>query len=125
MVRFVDEISVTAGLDVVRVKNRFDPTYNAKDESAGYRDFQANVRANGPNPVIWELQLHIEAMEKVKTGHDGKLDAVGRGGHKRYKARREQLERLKKLEAAGVFGKSGRAAAEETQSRGAGQTEHS
>jgi hypothetical protein len=45
-------------------------------------------------------------MENVKTGQDGLLDAAGRGGHARYKAYRELMERLKKLEADGVFGPS-------------------
>ena len=100
----VDEILSTPGLKVVRVKNRFDFEYNAKEESLGYRDLQLNVEVNGPVPIIWELQLHIAAMEDVKSGQDGQLDAAGRTGHQRYKACRELMERLKKLEADGVFG---------------------
>ena len=73
----------------MRLKNRFAPRYNAKEASAGYRDLQLNIVVPGSG-LIWELQLHLEAMEKVKS-------SGGRSGHARYVAFRDVIERLKSL----------------------------
>lgn len=97
MVLLVEEITNTPGLDVVRVKNRLHTKYNAKGLSAGYRDLQLNIRTNGETKIIWELQLHMKEMEKVKHQQNKVSDASGRTGHGRYKARRELLERIELL----------------------------
>ena len=86
-------LSNTEGFDILRVKNRFSRKYDGT-ESAGYRDVQLNVRAKG-TALVWELQLHLEAIEKLKSS----LDENGGKGHENYKLYRMQMERIKK----GIF----------------------
>ena len=80
-------LSVTAGIKILRVKNRFARDYDATSESGGYRDLQLNVRA-GRTGLIWELQLHLEAIEELKK-------STGTSGHARYVIFRSMLERIK------------------------------
>jgi hypothetical protein len=87
--QLLSALADTEGLEIVRLKNRFAPRYNAKEASAGYRDLQLNIVVPGSG-LIWELQLHLEAMEKVKS-------SGGRSGHARYVAFRDVIERLKSL----------------------------
>ena len=56
----------SAGIDMLRIKNRFDRKYEAAKKTAGYRDLQLNVRLPGTG-LIWELQIHVEAIEELKT----------------------------------------------------------
>ena len=86
-------LSATAGFEILRVKNRFSRNYDGM-ESAGYRDVQLNVRAKG-TALVWELQLHLAAIEKLKSS----LDENGGKGHENYKLYRMQMERIKK----GIF----------------------
>ena len=79
-------LSVTEGIDILRVKNRFSRDYSVK-ESGGYRDLQLNIRAEG-TALIWELQIHLEAIEELKT-------SSGRSGHARYVVFRGMVERIK------------------------------
>jgi len=82
-----------AGIDIRRVKNRFDRKYNAAEKSAGYRDLQLNVCIPGTG-LIWELQIHLEAIEKMKTQMGETDDGTGRTGHQRYVAFRGIMERI-------------------------------
>ena len=62
---YVADIS-KSGLQVVRIKNRFNRKYDANKYSAGYRDLQFNVLV--PNTqLIWELQVHLKDIEALKT----------------------------------------------------------
>lgn len=81
------------GLNVLRVKNRFHRDYDAANESAGYRDLQLNVLADNEG-LVWELQVHVTAIEKYKSEQRDKKDESGRTGHRRYVAFREIKERL-------------------------------
>ena len=103
MLEVVNELASAPDVTIVRVKNRLCVSYNAKDESAGYRDLQFNILSNGEVPIVWELQLHIKAMEDVKKGQEGVVDSHGRSGHARYRARRDQLERIMKEIKAGTL----------------------
>jgi len=94
---------VCAGLDadpsieLLRVKNRFRRDYNAKDKSAGYRDVQFNIKAIDLETgleLVWELQVHLAAVEKLKTEMQNSVDEEGRNGHGRYVAFRTVVERL-------------------------------
>ena len=96
MVHLVDVLSNTEGIEILRVKNRFDRKYVAKELSAGYRDLQMNIRARG-TMLVWELQLHLAAIELLKTSMTNEKDENGRTGHGRYVAYREIMERVKKL----------------------------
>ncbi len=78
-------------VNIVRVKNRFSTTFSAKDESAGYRDLQLNILHD--TGLVWELQLHLFASEKLKSDSAEVRDALGRTGHQRYVAWREIKER--------------------------------
>ena len=80
-------LSVTAGIEILRVKNRFSRDYDATSESGGYRDLQLNVRVGGTG-LIWELQLHLEVIEELKK-------STGTSGHARYVIFRAMLERIK------------------------------
>jgi len=61
--------------------------------SAGYRDLQLNIRI--PNTeLIWELQLHLESIEELKSNLCDDEDDTGRTGHQRYVAFRTIMERL-------------------------------
>ena len=76
-----------------QIKNRFNPTYDAKQISAGYRDLQLNIRIPGTD-LIWELQLHLEAIEALKSRLCDAADETGRTGHQRYVVFRTIVERL-------------------------------
>ena len=82
-----------AGIDICRVKNRFDRRYMAAELSAGYRDLQLNIRIPGTG-LIWELQIHLEAIEALKSELCDVADESGRTGHQRYIAYRTIMERL-------------------------------
>ena len=69
-----------AGIDICRIKNRFDRKYNATKLSAGYRDLQLNIRIPGTG-LIWELQLHLEAVEELKSKLRDTADESGRTGY--------------------------------------------
>jgi len=84
---------IAAGVDICRVKNRFDRKYNATLVSAGYRDLQLNVRIPGTG-LIWELQLHLEAVEQLESRLCDEADETGRTGHQRYVAFRTIMERI-------------------------------
>ena len=64
----VEEIEASPLLEIVRVKNRFDPTDNAED-SAGYRDYQLILRTEQG----WLVELQIIPSDiyklKRKLGH--------------------------------------------------------
>lgn len=84
-------------IQLLRVKNRFSRAYNAKDKSAGYRDVQFNIKAVDPDTgieLVWELQVHLAAVEDLKMRLQGTADATGRTGHGRYVAFRTIVERL-------------------------------
>jgi len=81
------------GCQVLRVKNRFDRTYDAKMRSAGYRDVQLNVRVPG-TALVAEVQLHLAAAEKLKSTLRDQADGIGRTGHQRYVSFRSIMERL-------------------------------
>ena len=94
MVRLIKHMAdgKASGLSLVRVKNRFDRKFKAKDESAGYRDIQFSVlTAQG---LIWELQVHLVDIEELKTKLRDQADSSGRTGHQRYVAYRQIKERL-------------------------------
>jgi len=61
--------------DVRRLKNRFDPAYNAAS-SAGYRDLSLNIAwpLPGGREHVCEVQLHLAPIYALKT----------EGGHRRY-----------------------------------------
>ena len=99
LVEYVADIS-KSGLQVVRIKNRFDRKYDANKESAGYRDLQFNVLV--PNTqLIWELQVHLKDIEALKTKLRDQADGTGRTGHQRYVAFRTIMERIKDKEGHG------------------------
>lgn len=84
-------------IQLLRVKNRFRRAYNAKDKSAGYRDVQFNIKAVDPETgieLVWELQVHLAAVEVLKMRLQDTADATGRTGHGRYVAFRDIVERL-------------------------------
>jgi hypothetical protein len=81
-----------SNLQLLRVKNRFDRKYQA-EQSAGYRDLQFNVQVPGTG-LVWELQVHLAAIEALKTKIRDEADASGRTGHMRYVAFRQIKERL-------------------------------
>ena len=81
------------GINICRIKNRFDRNYNAKDASAGYRDLQLNV-VIPETGLIWELQIHLEAIEEQKTQMRDQDDGSGMTGHQRYVAFRTIMERI-------------------------------
>lgn len=84
-------------VELLRVKNRFKRDYNAKNESAGYRDVQFNIKAVDPDTgieLVWELQVHLAAVEDLKRRLQGTADASSRTGHGRYVAFRTIVERL-------------------------------
>lgn len=84
-------------IQLLRVKNRFKRDCNAKNESAGYRDVQFNIKAVDPDTgieLVWELQVHLAAVEDLKMRLQGTADATGRTGHGRYVAFRTIVERL-------------------------------
>ena len=83
------------GMQLLRVKNRFDRLYQAAEQSAGYRDLQFNVRIPG-NELVWELQVHLAAIEALKSKMRDTEDKNGRTGHQRYVAFRQIKERLEK-----------------------------
>ena len=83
-----------SNLQLLRVKNRFDRKYQA-EQSAGYRDLQFNVQVPGTG-LVWELQVHLAAIEALKTKIRDEADATGRTGHMRYVAFRQIKERLEK-----------------------------
>ena len=89
IVEVLRALSTLDGFEILRVKNRFARDYDGFD-SAGYRDVQLNVRARGTE-LVWELQLHLEAIDKLKSS----LDENGGKGHENYKLYRMQLERIK------------------------------
>merc|ERR1712137_281603 len=70
-------------VDIVRLKNRFDPSYDA-DQTAGYRDvsllFQVIV-GSSERRHICECQLQHQEIYRRKT----------RGGHARYKSFRNKI----------------------------------
>jgi hypothetical protein len=79
-----DEILEDPAVDILRVKNRFANTYDAK-ESCGYRDIQLNAVVTASNfddaeialglhEHICEIQLHLKPMYELKNDE----------GHKRY-----------------------------------------
>ena len=81
------------GIKICRIKNRFFRDYNATNLSAGYRDLQLNVMIPGTG-LIWELQIHLAAIEKLKSQLRDQDDGSGRTGHERYIAFRTIMERL-------------------------------
>ena len=83
----------TEGVTIVRAKNRFHRKFNAANECAGYRDLQFNVLVDGTE-LIWELQVHLEEIEIMKTKLTAETDETGRTGHQRYVAFRAIRERL-------------------------------
>ena len=83
-----------SNLQLLRVKNRFDRKYQA-EQSAGYRDLQFNIQVPGTG-LVWELQVHLAAIEGLKTKIRDEADATGRTGHMRYVAFRQIKERLEK-----------------------------
>ena len=91
--RFVERLGSDAAVTILRAKNRFQMTYNANERSAGYRDLQFNLQAPRTG-LVWELQVHLAAIERLKTQLTASTDASGRTGHGRYKAYREIMERL-------------------------------
>lgn len=82
-------------LDVLRIKNRFDPTYDAGVHSANYRDLQAVCRIPGGSGLCVEVQIHLAAMHKIKASVSETLDNSGKTGHQRYTEHRERKERTK------------------------------
>jgi hypothetical protein len=80
-----------SNLQLLRVKNRFDRKYEA-EQSAGYRDLQFNVQVPGTG-LVWELQVHVAAIEALKTKTRDESDATGRTGHLRYVWFRQIKER--------------------------------
>jgi hypothetical protein len=89
----IDEILADRAIDILRVKNRFASTYDAK-ESCGYRDIQLNAVmtegefsadeiALGLHEHICEIQLHLKPIYELKNDE----------GHQRYvKFRNERAE---------------------------------
>jgi hypothetical protein len=89
----IDVIITDPAVDILRVKNRFASTYDAK-ESCGYRDIQLNTVmtasnfdtdeiALGLHEHVCEIQLHLKPMYDLKNDE----------GHKRYvKFRNERAE---------------------------------
>jgi hypothetical protein len=80
----IDEILADPAVDILRVKNRFASTYDAK-ESCGYRDIQLNAVVTASNfdaaeialglhEHVCEIQLHLKPMYELKNDE----------GHKRY-----------------------------------------
>ena len=99
MCKNIDQINATilrleaAGLEFCRIKNRFNRTFKATELSAGYRDLQLNVRIPGTG-LIWELQIHLADIEKLKSHLRDQDDGSGRTGHARYIAFRTIMELL-------------------------------
>ena len=90
---FAERLGADAGITILRVKNRFRMDYDANKMSAGYRDLQFNLEVPGTG-LVWELQVHLEAVNRLKTQLTDATDASGRTGHGRYKAYRTVMERL-------------------------------
>ena len=65
------------------------------EQSCGYRDLQFNIQVPGTG-LVWELQVHLAAIEGLKTKIQDEADATGRTGHMRYVAFRQIKERLEK-----------------------------
>ena len=82
-----------SGLQVIRVKNRFDRSYDVNRESAGYRDLQLILLVPDTG-LIWELQVHLEDIEKLRTDLRDQIDSTGRTGHQRYIAFRSIRDRV-------------------------------
>ena len=82
-----------AGIKMCRIKNRMDRKYKATELSAGYRDLQLNIVIPGTG-LIWELQIHLSAIEELKSQLRDQDDGSGRTGHERYIAFRTIMERL-------------------------------
>ena len=60
----------------------FHRKFNAVNECAGYRDLQFNVLVDGTE-LIWELQVHLEEIELMKTKLTAETDETGRTGQGR------------------------------------------
>ena len=106
IVRTVRRLSSDPRVLLVRKMNRFALDYKANDESAGYRDLQVNVQIPGTG-LIWELQIHLAAIEARKTLTKEQKDAKGMSGHARYVAYREIMELIKQKQKRLVGGGGG------------------
>jgi len=82
------------GIDIRRIKNRFDRNYKAAQLSAGHRDLQLNVCIPGTG-LIWELQIHLVPIEELKSKLRDLDDGFGSTGHQRNVAFRTIMERIK------------------------------
>jgi len=91
VMRFIKAVQDGKTLTICRVKNRFSKTYDA-NLSGGYRDLQLNIVGEGG--FIWELQVHLAAIEKLKTEMRDHKDDSGQTGHQRYVAFRTIRERM-------------------------------
>lgn len=80
-------------IKILRIKNRFARSYQAKEMSAGYRDVQFNLKVPGIG-LVWELQVHLAKIQKLKSSLGPTTDHTGRTGHQRYKELRDVTERL-------------------------------
>ena len=90
--RVVERIESGEEYTVVRVKNRFAPGYDAKQESSGYRDYQMLAMVEGG--WIFEIQVIPRAFYEVKAKlgavkASGAVNFTGQEAYKEYRAIRE------------------------------------
>lgn len=95
MTKIINRIEDAKEYEVVRVKNRFAPDFDAHD-SSGYRDYQVLVTVEGG--WIFEIQVIPRAYHEVKTklGHstlESGSNITGHDAYKEYRAIREAKER--------------------------------
>lgn len=88
-------ISTDCELIPLRIKNRFDPMFDAAVHSANYRDLQIISRIPGTSGLCVEVQLHLQSMYAIKSDVVNDIDSNGKTGHARYIEHRERKERLK------------------------------
>jgi len=75
--------AIDAGLDILRLKNRFALRDKMAKSTARYRDCQLLVRVRG-SELIMEVQLHLEIMLVVQQKLADIEDDHGRSGQERY-----------------------------------------
>ena len=75
--------AIDAGLDILRLKNRFAFKDRTAKATYGYRDCQLLVGVRG-SELIMEVQLHLEVMVAVQQKLAGIEDELGRNGQERY-----------------------------------------
>lgn len=101
--RIVERLNSGIEYDLIRAKNRFSASYDAR-ESSGYRDYQLLARIDGG--WIIEIQIIPRDMYEIKSKlgvatTPGAAEITGHGAYKEYRAIQEARKRL---------GRSGRSA---------------